>query len=132
MDILPNWIFVTTGEKEELKKRFSEKRWPIYRHTIHRTKLSKGDRVIVYHGGYKSKKELIGSFTIETEPAQENLETFYLEFSDLKLWKQKVPVKKILSELSFVKRKDNWGIYFQGGVVLLPNKDLKTILSKVG
>jgi len=123
------WIFVTTGVKQELKERFQEKKWPIFQKTRHRKELKKGDQVIVYHGGYRGSKKLVGSFTISSRLSSTAPEQYSLDFSEVNLWKNPVKMYDVLDNLGFVVRKDNWGIYFQGGIVRLPEKDYKTILA---
>jgi len=125
------WIFVTTGDGQELENRLQEKKWPIFQKTRHREELKKGDQVIVYHGGYRGSKKLVGSFTISSGLSPTGPELYSLDFSEVNLWKNPVGIHDILGNLSFVVRKDNWGIYFQGGVVRLPKKDYKTILEAV-
>ncbi len=122
------WIFTVTSDEQELAKRLKEEKWPIFQRTRHRQDLKKGDQVIVYHGGYHGSKSFVGTFRISSSPSPSGSEKYSLGFSEVKLWKTPVGIYDILGNLGFVVRKDNWGIYFQGGVSRIPEKDYKLIL----
>jgi len=122
------WIFTVTGDEQELEKRFQEKKWPIFQRTRHRQELKKGDQVIVYHGGYHGSKSFVGTFTISSDISLTGPQQYSLDFSKTNLWKTPVGIYDILDNLGFVGRKDNWGIYFQGGVSRIPENDYKKIL----
>jgi len=122
------WIFTVTGDKQELEKRLREKKWPIFQRTRHRQELKKDDQVIVYHGGYHGSKSFVGTFRISSGPSPTGHEQYSLDFSKAILWKTPVGIYDILDNLGFVVRKDNWGIYFQGGVSRIPERDYNLIL----
>jgi len=128
--IMPTWIFTITDVESELKKRVNAKEWPIFKRTRNRTDLSKGDKIVIYHGGRFGTASLVGTFAISSKLKSTGYDTFVVGMSDIQMWKNQVKVKDILDDLKFVKRKDNWGIYFQGGVTRLPEYDYKTILAK--
>jgi len=123
------WILVITGDRQELEKRLQGKKWPIFQRTRHRQELKKGDQVIIYHGGYHGSKSFVGTFKISSGVSPTGPDQYSLDFSEVNLWKNPVGIYDILDNLGFVVRKDNWGIYFQGGVSRLPEKDYKTILA---
>jgi len=126
---MPKWIFTITDTESELKKRVSAKEWPIFKRTRNRTDLSKGDKIVIYHGGRFGTASLVGTFVISSEVKSAGNDTFVVEMSDTQMWKNQVKIKDILDDLKYIKRKDNWGIYFQGGVTRLPDDDYKTILA---
>jgi len=123
------WILVITGDGQELEKRLQGKKWPIFQRTRHRQELKKGDQVIIYHGGYHGSKSFVGTFKISSGVSPTGPDQYSFGFSEVNLWKNPVGIYDILDNLGFVVRKDNWGIYFQGGVSRLPEKDYKTILA---
>jgi len=130
---MSSWIFVITEDRDELKKRFKEKSWPIYEKTRYRKELSEGDKVVVYHGGRFGGKKLVASFTVNSVLAKAaGFLRYSLGLSDLERWKKPIKVKEILGDLEFIRKKDNWGMYFQGGVIRLPSKSYKIIMEKVG
>ena len=127
---MQKWIFTITDNENELKKRINEKERPIFKRTRNRTDLSKGDKIIIYHGGRFGTASLVGTFVISSEVKSAGNDTFVVGMSDAQMWKNQVKIKDILHDLKYIKRKDNWGIYFQGGVTRLPDEDYKTILAK--
>ena len=126
------WILVITGEPSELKKRLSQKAWPIFQRTRHRTELAVGDKVLLYHGGRFGPKAFVASAKISTGLKMVRPDTYSVWLSEIISWKTIVRIIDIINDLSFIKRKDNWGIYFQGGVSRIPKKDFETILAKAG
>ena len=127
---MQKWIFTITEDENELKKRINEKEWPIFERTRNRAHLSKGDKIVIYHGGRFGTASLVGTFVISSGLKVTGFHTFVLGMSDAQMWKNQVKIKDILHDLKYIKRKDNWGIYFQGGVTRLPDEDYKTILAK--
>ena len=123
------WIFVTTNTEDELRKRIDEKSWPIFNHTRHRDDLGKGDQVIIYHGGKFGGKKFVGTFTISSKITRPGAEDYSIKMSKITKLEHPVKASDIIGNLGFIKRKDNWGIYFQGGVSRIPKQDYNTILS---
>lgn len=118
-------MFVITGDDAEFLKRISMKKWPIYSRTSHRKKLKEGDRILFYLAG-ESRKKFAGSATIASDLEKEN-DDFTVALSEIKKWGKQVPILSIIESLEFIRNKSNWGIYMQGGVVSLSDKDYNTI-----
>ena len=46
----------------------------------------------------------------------------YIPLKNTKIFQKPVSVKKIMNELDFIKRKDKYGLYFQGGIRKIEKK----------
>ena len=112
-----------------MSKCKSEKKWPIGQKTLRKKLLSIGDKVLFYEAGDEGKK-LFGSgdlFSSLEKDVEDNSE--FVTISSFEFWNPPIPIKRILSKLSFIKNKKYWGIYFQGGIVRLPETDYSLILN---
>ncbi len=119
-----------TGDDAEFLKRINMKKWPIYNRTSHRKKLKEGDRILFYLAG-EPRKKFAGSAIIASDLEKEN-DDFVVTLSEIKKWGKHVLIIPLLESLEFIKNKSNWGIYMQGGVVLLSDKDYNTITKNMG
>lgn len=124
---MSNWIFVMTGKLEDFKKRIESKKWPIFRLTHHRKAIKKGDKILFYLGG-KPNKKILGSAVLSSRIKTESDE-FSIGLDDVEIWKKSVMMKQVLEEIDFIKNKKNWGIYFQGGITALTEKNFKKIIN---
>ena len=127
----PNrWIFVIAGTDKEFKRRLDEKRWPIYLYTIYRKKIHANDLVVFYKAGAGGQK-IIGKATTASAivPVDGKID-FYVELKDVKPCKRHVSMHPLVEKLDFIKNKEFWGRYMQGGVKPISEKDYETIVSK--
>ena len=127
--MLPNWIFVITADYKEFKRRINEKKWPIFKRTAHRHALKTGDRIIFYQGGRDGQK-FLGCTTLASEVKPSTDSSYYVTLSDTEVWKNTPLIRPMIPDLTFLVRKDKWGVHLQGGVITLFDKDYKYILSK--
>ena len=74
----------------------------------------------------------LASDAFRLDPSQKqkyshNLEYFTMDYGvlleDLRIWENSVLVDEIVAGLSFIKNKNNWGAYFQGGIRQIPSED---------
>jgi hypothetical protein len=142
------WVFVVTGQKiggklysphDILDLRFKDRFWGLGESTPNRKLLKKGDQVVFYLGiPIKSftAGAVLASDTFQLDSSQKrkyshDLEYFTVDYGvlleDLRVWENAVAVDEVVSGLSFVKNKENWGAYFQGGVRQIPLEDFRVI-----
>lgn len=126
---MPNWIFVMTGNNADFLTRTSSGKWPIFKRTVNRNDLKKGDNVIFYLGG-NSNKKIMGSATVNSG-LEVNGDEFSVDLSDVQILDKPIRMSSILESLVFIRNKKNWGAYMQGGVVRLPKTDYNTIIEKI-
>jgi len=126
---MSKWIFVTTADIEEFNRRMDEKRWPIYKHTPHKSQLRDGDDVVFYMGGNGGQK-FLGKGTISSSLVHDE-RNYHVPISNVIVWKKPVAIRPMIPELRFIFRKDaRWGVHLQGGVIPLYDDDYKLIISK--
>lgn len=118
-----------SGDHKEFTKRLVHKEWPIYHFTPNRKKLRAGDKAIFYLAGQGWKK-FVGNCIVNSRLKKKGGLDFSVDLTDTSVWKRKVDVHDVLADLDFVYNKNNWGCFFQGGVVSIDEKDYKLILSK--
>ena len=123
------WIFVIKGSDEEFQSRIGTKKWPVFNKTQNRKKLGIGDLIIFYKAGTNGQK-FLGSATIKTDLKEKTMFKYFLEMDKISVWKNPVEMKDIIAKLDFVKNKDIWGNYFQGGVRSVSEKDFLTIVKQ--
>ena len=145
---MTTWIFVATAQKvngkaytpnDILNLRFKDRFWGLGENTPNRKLLRKGDQVVFYLG--IPVKSFTGSAVLASDSFQLNtqqkkkyghdLEFFATDFGvlleDLKIWENSITVDEVVSDLSFVKNKENWGAYFQGGIRQIPPADFALV-----
>lgn len=126
-----HWVFVINDTEEELEHRIQNNQWPIYNKTQNRKKIAIGDKVVFYMAGEKGQK-FLGTASIASELVQKTELTYELKLSNIKVWQKPLQLRNVIDRLEFVKNKQNFGIYFQGGVRGLTENDYFLILSKAG
>lgn len=112
------------------KRRIDEKKWPMYWSTKYQNTIKDGDKLIFYIAGVNkfrqcfvasAKVEKVQKIsheketTIDPDKVQAQV-TSYIHITDIKLFKEEVFIKNILSNLNFIQNKKNYGLYFVGGV----------------
>ena len=123
------WIFVIKGSDEEFQSRVKTKKWPIFNKTQNRKKLAIGDFIVFYKAGINGQR-FLGSATIKTELKEQTTFKYFLEMDKISVWKNPVAMKQIIAKLDFVKNKNSWGNYFQGGVRAVSEKDFFIITNQ--
>lgn len=123
---MSNWIFVIKNSDKEFHSRVKNKEWPIYNKTQNRKRLQIGDRLIFYKAGTDGQK-FLGIATIGSNLKEKSSFTSSLDLNDIKIWKTPVEMKNAIKNLDFIKNKENWGNYFQGGVRRISDTDFDTI-----
>lgn len=146
---MTTWLFVVTAQKiggklyspdEILNIRFKDHFWGLGENTPYRKLLKKGDQVVFYLGipiKSFSASAVLASDSFQLDASQKrkyshDLEYFTAEYGvlleDLRTWDTSVAVDEIVSALSFIKNKENWGAYFQGGIRQIPPEDFRIII----
>lgn len=123
------WIFVIRDSDEEFERRVESKKWPIFNKTRYKKELAVGDIVLFYKAGLKGQK-FLGTGKIKSELKEETAFRDYLEIEEISVLATPVEMKDVIKELDFVKNKDNWGNYFQGGVRRISEDDFSVIITK--
>jgi len=123
------WIFVIKDSDDEFQNRIRTKKWPIFSKTQNRKKLVIGDLIVFYKAGTNGQK-FLGSAIIKTELKEQSTDKYFLEMDKIVVWKNRVTMKQVIRKLDFIKNKNNWGNYFQGGVRVISEKDFLTITNQ--
>lgn len=117
------------GNQSEFQERIKLKKWPIYKRTNHRRKIRKGDKILFYLAGSHRRK--IVADGILGSNLKINGEEFLIDISKIKLWKRQILLKPLVESLEFVKNKEKWGVFMQGGIVRITDRDFETLLHQV-
>jgi len=130
------WIFVLTeysnfnyGSMDDaLREMQEEKKWKIGLRTPHRNQLMKGDKVVFYASGV-GRKCFVASADLDSEFLYDNDPIFgHVLLSNISIYTNPIYIKPLLRKLNFIKNKNKWGVYFQGGIVSLNDKDYIKII----
>lgn len=121
------WIFVINDTDEAFAKRMRDGKWPIYAHTPNRKKIDVGDSVVFYKAGIGGQK-FLGSAKISSDIEKTGID-FSLDLTDIVVWDKGLDVAQLLGKLKFVKNKEHWRSYFQGGVKPLGEDDYTKIVN---
>ena len=123
------------------KRRIDEKKWPMYWSTKYQNTIKDGDKLIFYIAGVNkfrqcfvasAKVEKIShekETTIDPDKVQVQV-TSYIHITDIKLFKEEVFIKNILSNLNFIQNKKNYGLYFVGGVTKIDEDSNNFIVNR--
>jgi hypothetical protein len=145
-----HWIFCATAHRDKgisdpseiVELRFRDQFWGLGEKTPNRRALKAGDKVIFYlgspHCAFAASATLASDSLVVSPSEQEQLShgtDFYraqhgVRLTETKLWERPCRVQDILSVLSFIENKENWGVYFQGGVRYLPEADFEAITQR--
>lgn len=118
-----------TGMLDEFTKRIENNKWPIFRRTQNRFKIAKNDNIVFYLGGPGNGK-ILGTAKLSSKVKTASKEgDGDIEIIDIDIWNTPVLVKEHVDALDFIKIKDNWGVFFQGGVKSIDKKDYQQILN---
>lgn len=142
------WIFSVTAHKghdyalaaEEIyRQRMQDGFWGLNENNVNFKSLCEGDNVIFYVG--RPNSFFVGTATLAspgfqlTEEEKVRLShgiSFYsvntgVLLRNIDVWEDSIPILNLLSRLSFIKNKDKWYAYFQGGVIRISEHDYQAI-----
>ena len=138
-------IFVSSdGKKTGLdifNERIEENKWPIYNKTPQLQNVKEGKNVLFYIAGEGDKrqsfvgcakiKNIIENNLTDIDPNQEFKQVlFYVRFEDLKIFKDEITIKDHIDNLDFIKNKEKYGLYFQGGICKINRESYEYITNK--
>lgn len=154
---MPNFfMFVVTGERTEAKRgsesarevlmrRIESGRWPLNPRTPHQRDLQAGDRVVFYLSGSKELDRssfvataIVLGERVKSERQEAGLPAWLgtarsvlydVPVGSARVFERPVPAPRLVEGLEFVKNKEKWGTYFQGGVRKIPQIDFETIVA---
>lgn len=86
-----------------------------------------GNRVIFYKAGLDGRK-FLGCAKIESDLKKETNLGYSIVLTEIEIWKESVDIEELLGKLEFIKDKQVWGRFFQGGVRKISGGDYSTIL----
>ena len=112
---------------EIFRDRIKKNKWPIYNKTPQLLNVKPGKNVIFYIAGTGGRKQsFVGTAKIKkkinaqndvSDPNQEFRKVlFYIEFENFKFFNKSIYIKDHIEKLDFIKNKEKYGLYFQGGV----------------
>jgi len=124
-----------------LGRRLEAKRYPLYEGTRLRDKIKEGDICFFYLAGKgEGRHTIIGHSQIDkVEFPKDSIEfndilgtpvDRYLRMGKIHIYGKKILLHDIKEDLTFIKNKQKWGVYFQGGTIMLQKTDAKIILAK--
>lgn len=148
------WIFVVTDQrigneemmgKDIFNKCIEDKFWGIGERTPNRKRLKKGDMVTFYLGGREGQK-FLGSCKLDSRPilvSQLNEKErkrlnrpspfFDAEYgvylSDVEVWDEPRRIQSLLPNLDFIRDKERFWLFLQGGVRAISEDDYNAIVS---
>lgn len=129
---------------EVIADRLRKGWWPLGELTRYRRRLQPGDKAIFYAAGSQRLYSFTGCATIASESStvdrryKSNLlrdydalqgMNFGVILDDIEIFARPVPVKPLLSELTFTKPIPKWGSFFRGGVIRITRGDYNLIRS---
>jgi predicted HNH restriction endonuclease len=143
------WIFSVTNHKTEeglitaleiYDQRMRDGFWGIGENIPNKGNIKPGDRIVFYIGNPIMKfagcaiiaSELFKQTETEKEGRSHGRNFFRTEIGillkDINHWKKLKPAKEIMQSLEFIKNKERWGAYIQGGLTRISEEDFKRIL----
>ena len=125
---------------EIFKDRIKKNKWPIYDRTPQLLNVKAGKNVIFYIAGSGEKKQsFIATAKIKKktyaqksvrDPNQEFRKVlFYIEFENLTFFNKSIHIRDHIENLDFIKNKEKYGLYFQGGICKIDEKAHNYIVS---
>ena len=138
-------IFISSDGKRSgfdiFNERVQENKWPIYNKTPQLKNVKEGKNVVFYIAGEGEKRQsFIGSAKIKSIIDNKNtavdanqelkLVLFHVEFKELKIFDKDIKIKDHIDNLDFIKNKEKYGLYFQGGICKIDQISYNYILNK--
>tara|TARA_Y200000002_G_C22666555_1_gene658226 strand:+ start:848 stop:1279 length:432 start_codon:yes stop_codon:yes gene_type:complete len=121
---------------DTLESRLLLKKWEIYQKTNLRRQFEVNDIVLFYIGGVGKLSQhfygegIIKNITLENESYSEisNVNIYStLSLYKIRTYENPVPIKNILNKLNFIKNKLYYGVYLNGGVRIINEKEYELI-----
>jgi len=138
-------IFISSDGKKSgfdiFNERVQKNKWPIYNKTPQLKNVKEGKNVVFYIAGEGEKRQsFIGSAKIKSIIDNKNtavdanqelkLVLFHVEFKELKIFDKDIKIKDHIDNLDFIKNKEKYGLYFQGGICKIDQISYNYILNK--
>lgn len=138
-------IFISSDGKKSgfdiFNERVQKNKWPIYNKTPQLKNVKEGKNVVFYIAGEGEKRQsFIGSAKIKSIIDNKNtavdanqelkLVLFHVEFKELKIFDKDIKIKDHIDNLDFIKNKEKYGLYFQGGICKIDQISYNYILDK--
>ena len=125
---------------EIFNDRIEKNKWPIYDKTPQLLNVKTGKNVIFYIAGSGEKKQnFIGTAKIKkiisaqndiVDPNQELRKVlFYIRFENFRFFSKSIHIKDHIEKLDFIKNKEKYGLYFQGGICKIDEKSHNYIVN---
>jgi hypothetical protein len=140
------WIFVCSKAMDSLtpkqvfEQRMKDKFWGISEKAPLGQKVHRGDQVVFYvsrpEGAVFAGSALLASdsHSLSVDEQEKLLQDpaplpaeHGVWFESTEIWDSGRPVKALVPSLQFVKNKDNWQAYFQGGIRQIDEDDFASI-----
>lgn len=125
-----HWIFVIKDDERVFDLRIKQKKWPIYPATKFQKYLKIGDIIMFYRAG-KYGQYFLGTALVNSKvkPTPDGID-LHIDIDKIDVWKERPSIRGMLSQLSFIKSQEYWGLYLQGGVVKINKKDYSIIIKE--
>ncbi len=144
------WIFAVVDHRptrdrktpaiDVLEERLKQNIWLVNSKNVRVKYLREGDEVVFYLGSRVDEKGFVGVGVLASKartltaleitkygsPSSQFDKAASLR--DAKIWPQVKPVAALVPQLRFIKNKQRWGAYFQGGIINLPKLDFELII----
>ncbi len=123
------------GAMDILQNRIRNRFWAFGRRAKGLRSLRKGDRALLYASGRKIK-DFVGICEINSVPYELPRKRremvignpgYAIDLNSVQLFPQPRSARAYLQGLSFVRNKQNWGAYFQGSAIRIPEEDYNLI-----
>lgn len=122
-----------------LRYHFSRKVWPFYEYTRHKRNIKKGDRLLFYLAGMGTDAQTyvahalaesdVGGAKVRLPAEWHTPRVCYgLALGEIQYLDKPVPIRNILSKLSFIHTSKKWGAYMQGGCSQITKQDFDLIM----
>ena len=138
-------IFISSDGKRSgfdiFNERVQENKWPIYNKTPQLKNVKEGKNIVFYIAGDGEKRQsFIGSAKIKSIIDNKNTTVdtnqefkqvlFHVEFKELRIFDKDIKIKDHINNLDFIKNKQKYGLYFQGGICKINQISYNYILNK--
>ena len=135
-------IFISSDGKKTgfdiFNDRIKENKWPIYVKTPQLQNVSVGKNVVFYIAGTGEKrqsfigtakiKKIVNNNNTNLDPNQEFKQIlFHVEFENINIFNKSISIKDHIDNLDFIKNKEKYGLYFQGGICKINKQSFEYI-----
>ena len=144
---MKNWIFIVKAqgnvEAETIYATLmKEGEWGLGEKTPNRTRIEPDDSVVFYLGSpimqfagtARTTSKAIPRSAEQKRYLREevripDVSDYMVSLSDIEAWMVPKDAKTIVPSLEFIENKDNWGVYFKGGVREVSDADYARIVA---